>query len=191
MDILDERCCGLDIPKRSVVACRLGPGPAGVPTKEIRPFGTMTADLLALGDWLAAAGCTPGALESPGVYWEPVWNLLEGQFALLLVNAQHIKTVPGRKTDTKDSEWLADLLRHGLLPSATAAPSHQGSPASHSSAAASAKTASAPASRPRRSRGSRIPTAVLSPPREAWAAGRFAPMGGGAHGEAAAPGGRG
>jgi len=75
----------------------------------------MTADLLALADWLAAAGCTHIAMESTGVYWKPIWNLLEDQFTLLLVNARHIKVVPGRKTDVRDSEWIADLLQHGLL----------------------------------------------------------------------------
>src|SRR5438105_6638990 len=75
----------------------------------------MTEDLLDLSDWLAAAGCTHVAMESTGVYWKPVFNLLEGSFELLLVNARHVKAVPGRKTDVKDSEWIADLLRHGLL----------------------------------------------------------------------------
>jgi transposase len=75
----------------------------------------MTADLLALADWLAAHGCTHVAMESTGVYWKPVWNLLEDRFTLLLVNAQHLKAVPGRKTDVRDCEWLADLLQHGLV----------------------------------------------------------------------------
>jgi transposase len=110
-----ERCCGLDIHKKLVVACLIVPGPGGKPVKEIRSFGTMTAELLGLADWLAAAGCTHVAMESTGVYWKPLYNLLEEQFALLLVNAQHIKAVPGRKTDVKDCEWIADLLRHGLL----------------------------------------------------------------------------
>jgi transposase len=86
-----------------------------VPQKEIRTFGTMTEDLLELTDWLAAAGCTHVAMESTGVYWKPIYNLLEATFTPLLVNARHIKTVPGRKTDLKDCEWIADLLRHGLL----------------------------------------------------------------------------
>ena len=115
MDAVYERCCGLDLHKRTVVACRLVPGPDGQPQKEIRTFGTMTADLLELGDWLQAAGVTHVAMESTGVLWKPLYNLLEDQFTLLLVNAQHIKAVPGRKTDVKDSEWIADLLRHGLL----------------------------------------------------------------------------
>jgi transposase len=115
MQVVYERCCGLDVHKATVVACRITPGADGQPTKAIRTFGTMTADLLALGDWLAEAGCTHVALESSGVYWKPLYNLLEDRFALRLVNAQHIKAVPGRKTDVKDCEWLADLLRHGLL----------------------------------------------------------------------------
>ena len=115
MDVVYERCCGLDVHKKAVVACLITPGGRGAARKEVRTFGTMTDDLLALGDWLAAAGCTHVAMESTGVYWKPIWNLLEGQVELLLVNAQHIKAVPGRKTDVQDSEWIADLLRHGLL----------------------------------------------------------------------------
>ena len=115
MEVVYERCCGLDVHKRSVAACLVVPGEGGRPRKEVRTFGTMTEDLLALGDWLAGAGCTHVAMESTGVYWQPLWNLLEGRFALLLVNAAHVKAVPGRKTDARDCEWLADLLRHGLL----------------------------------------------------------------------------
>ena len=115
MDVIYPRCCGLDVHKRGVVACLVTPGADGAPTKEVRAFATMTDDLLALSDWLTAAGCTHVAMESTGVYWKPVYNLLEDGFALLLVNARHVKAVPGRKTDAKDCEWLADLLRHGLL----------------------------------------------------------------------------
>jgi transposase len=115
VDIIYERCCGLDVHKRSVAACLIVPGTHGEPRKKIRTFGTMTEDLLELSDWLAAAGCTHVAMESTGVYWKPIYNLLEAAFAPLLVNARHIKTVPGRKTDVKDCEWIADLLRHGLL----------------------------------------------------------------------------
>ena len=115
MDVLYSHCCGIDVHKKSLTACLLTPGMAGVPVREIRTFGTMTDDLLTLGDWLAAAGCTHVAMESTGVYWKPLWNLLEDQFTLLLVNAQHVKAVPGRKTDVNDAEWLAELLRHGLL----------------------------------------------------------------------------
>jgi transposase len=115
MEIVYTRCCGLDVHKRSVVACLLVPGPEGTPTKEIRTFGTMTHDLLALSDWLRVAACTHVAMESTGVFWKPIYNLLEGQLELLVVNAQHIKAVPGRKTAVRDAEWIAALLRHGLL----------------------------------------------------------------------------
>jgi transposase len=115
MDVVNARCCGLDVHKQTVVACLMVPGKGALPQKEIRSFGTMTPDLLELADWLNACGVTHVAMESTGVYWKPVWNLLEGQVELLLVNARHIKQVPGRKTDVKDCEWLADLLRHGLL----------------------------------------------------------------------------
>lgn len=115
MDAIIQRCCGLDVHKKVVVACLITPGSGREPGKEIRSFGTMTADLLELSDWLGVAGCTHVAMESTGVYWKPIYNLLEGSFELLLVNAQHIKTVPGRKTDVKDCEWIAELLQHGLL----------------------------------------------------------------------------
>jgi transposase len=115
VEVVYERCCGLDIHKQTVVACLLVSGPGRPPSKEIRTFGTLTDELLQLADWLAAAGCTHVAMESTGVYWKPLYNLLEGSFELLLVNARHIKQVPGRKTDVKDCEWIADLLRHGLL----------------------------------------------------------------------------
>jgi transposase len=115
MDVVYERCCGLDVHKRTVVACVLTPGEQGTPQKEVRTFGTMTADVLALAEWLAERGCIHVAMEGTGVYWLPIWNLLEERFTLLLVNARHVKAVPGRKTDVKDAEWLADLLRHGLL----------------------------------------------------------------------------
>ena len=115
MEVVYTHCCGLDVHKKTVVACRITPGADGKPVKAIRTFGTMTDDLLTLADWLAEAGVTHVAMESTGVYWQPIYNLLEDQFTLLLVNAQHIKAVPGRKTDVQDSEWVADLLRHGLL----------------------------------------------------------------------------
>ena len=102
MEMVYARCCGLDVHKRSVVACLLTPGGDGQPTKDLRTFGTMTADLLALADWLAAAGCTHVAMEATGVFWKPIYNLLEDRFAVLVVNAAHIKAVPGRKTDVKD-----------------------------------------------------------------------------------------
>jgi transposase len=115
LDVLHERCCGLDLHKKSVTACRLTPGANGRIVKEVRTFGTMTADLLALGDWLEEGGITHVAMESTGVYWKPIWNLFEERFTLLLVNAHHVKVVPGRKRDVGDAEWLAELLRHGLL----------------------------------------------------------------------------
>jgi transposase len=111
MRVVNERCCGLDVHKKTVVACALTPE-----GKQIRTFSTMTKDLLALADWLTEQEVTHVAMESTGVFWKPVYNLLEAMpFTLLVVNAQHIKAVPGRKTDVKDAEWIADLLRHGLL----------------------------------------------------------------------------
>jgi transposase len=115
MDVIYPRCCGLDVHKREVVACVVSTEPDGTWRKEVRAFGTMTPDILALADWLAAHEVTHVAMESTGVYWKPIWNLLEDSFELLLVNARHVKAVPGRKTDVRDCEWLADLLRHGLL----------------------------------------------------------------------------
>src|SRR5580692_6166936 len=112
MEVVHEVCCGLDVHKKSVTACVLW---ASGRRRQTRAFGTFTRELLELGDWLRACGVTHVAMESTGVYWKPVWNLLEGQFEVLLVNAQHIKAVPGRKTDQRDSEWIADLLQHGLL----------------------------------------------------------------------------
>jgi transposase len=108
-------CAGLDIHKETVVACVRRQPDQGPARHETRTFGTTTDQVLALADWLAEQGVTHLAMESTGVYWKPVWNLLEGQFEMLLVNAQHIKQVPGRKTDVKDAEWIAQLLQHGLL----------------------------------------------------------------------------
>ncbi len=110
MEVVHYKCCGLDVHKKSVVACILTPE-----TKETRTFSTMTDDLLQLKEWLSECGVAHVAMESTGVYWKPVYNLLEGHFTLLVVNAYHIKNVPGRKTDVKDAEWIADLLRHGLV----------------------------------------------------------------------------
>ena len=109
------RCCGLDVHKKTVVACLITSTEGPEPVKEIRTFRTMTTDLLALADWCQQPGCTHVAMESTGVYWRPVYNLLEGQGDLLVVHAQPIKAVPGRKTDVKDAAWIAELLRHGLL----------------------------------------------------------------------------
>lgn len=115
MRVVNRRCGGLDVHQRSVVACVLLTELDGTVYREVRSFGTMTVDLLALNDWLNGLGVEQVAMESTGVYWRPVFNLLEAEHEIILVNAQHIKAVPGRKTDVKDSEWLADLLRHGLL----------------------------------------------------------------------------
>lgn len=115
MEELLSCCCGLDIHKRTVVACLLQRDAAGRTTRTLRSFSTMTDEVLALADWLKAAGCQAVAMESTGSYWKPVYNLLEARFTLLLVNAQHLKQVPGRKTDVKDCEWIAQLLQYGLL----------------------------------------------------------------------------
>jgi len=104
MDIAYARCYGLDIHKRTVVACLIVPGSDGKHHKHIRTFGTMTADLLTLADWLAATQCAHVARESTGVFWQPIYNVLEARFSLLLVNARHIQAVPGRKTDVRDCE---------------------------------------------------------------------------------------
>ena len=115
MDIVHTHCAGLDVHKKTVVAAIIVPDPQGGLHKETRSFGTMTIELLALSDWLMEHGVTHVAMESTGEYWKPVFNILENNFEVLLVNAQHIKAVPGHKTDVKDSEWIAELLRHGLL----------------------------------------------------------------------------
>jgi transposase InsO family protein len=111
MEICHERCCGLDVHQKTIVACFLASGAKGHVVKEIRTFSTMTPDILALADGLTAQGCTHIAMESTGVYWKPIYNLLEGSFELLVANAHHLKSVPGRKTDVRDAEWIADLLR--------------------------------------------------------------------------------
>ena len=110
MQIIHDCCCGLDVHAKTVVACLINHG-----RKQTLTFSTMTDDLLRLLDWLNSQGCTHAAIESTGVYWRPVFNILEGSLEVILVNARHVKAVPGRKTDVKDCEWLADLLRHGLL----------------------------------------------------------------------------
>jgi transposase len=115
MDVLHACCAGLDVHKRTVVACVRRVDPAGKVIKNIKTFATMTGDLLDLTDWLTAQGVKVVAMESTGSYWKPVFNLLEPAFTVVLVNAHHIKQVPGRKTDVKDSEWIAQLLQHGLL----------------------------------------------------------------------------
>ena len=115
MQVEYARCCGLDVHQKSVVACVLVTAEDGAVQRQVRTFGTRTADLLALNDWLNAQQVEQVAMESTGVYWKPVFNLLEADHRIILVKAQHLQTVPGRKTDLKDSEWLAELLRHGLL----------------------------------------------------------------------------
>src|SRR5579864_7441357 len=115
MEVVHARCAGLDVHKKNVVACRILPSAKGGWQKELRTFGTMTDDLLALADWLRAGEATHVAMESTGVFWKPIYNLLESEFSIVLVNAQHIKFVPGRKTDVKDAQWIAELLQHGLL----------------------------------------------------------------------------
>ena len=115
MDILFPRCAGIDVHKRTVVACRIVLTDDGEWLRETRTYGTTSEELLRLSDWLAAGGCTHVGLESTGEFWKPVFNLLEGSFAVWLLNAQHVQAVPGRKTDVRDAEWLAELLRHGLV----------------------------------------------------------------------------
>jgi transposase len=115
MDTLYPRCAGVDVHKKNVVVCVRYVSEGGRVTKQVRTFLTMTRSLLALADWLAEQGVTHVAMESTGVYWKPVYNLLEGRFEVVLVNAQYLKKVPGRKTDVKDCEWIAQLMQHGLL----------------------------------------------------------------------------
>ena len=115
MDVVFARCAGIDVHKRLVVACRLTVDATGQRLAQTRTFGTTTSDLLHLSDWLAEGDCTHVGLESTGDYWKPIYNLLEGTFEVWLLNAQHIKAVPGRKTDVKDAQWIAELLAHGLV----------------------------------------------------------------------------
>lgn len=115
MDRVIERCAGLDVHQASVAACVRVPGAGGQRVQHIRTFGTTTVELLALGDWLEAHGVMDVAMESTGVYWKPVYYALEDRFTCLLVNAAHLKHVPGRKTDVQDCAWIAQVLEHGLL----------------------------------------------------------------------------
>src|SRR6059036_125298 len=114
MEVICPRCAGLDVHKQTVVACAriVGEGPA---LQEVRTFATTTSGLLALADWLDSLGVEHVAMEATGVYWKPVWHVLEGHFELVLANASHIRNVPGRKTDVNDAMWIADLLAHGLI----------------------------------------------------------------------------
>lgn len=114
MEVIYERCCGIDVHKNMIMACVF----VSVRKKEIRQFGTMTDDILEFCQWLKDNNCQVVAMESTGVYWKPVYNILESEgIETIVVNAQHIKAVPGRKTDVKDAEWIADLVRHGLVKS--------------------------------------------------------------------------
>src|SRR3972149_9989758 len=121
MEVLYPRCAGVDVHAGSVTACvRIASG-AQV-TYEHRTVSATTQGLLELADWLAAAGCTHGAMEATGVYWKPVWHVLEEQFTLVLANAMHIRNVPGRKSDMNDATWIAGLLAHGFVPGRVRAP---------------------------------------------------------------------
>jgi transposase len=115
MQVQHARCCGLDVHKKTVVACILITAPDGQVERYRDSFSTMTAGLLALDDWLTQHAVSQVAMESTGIYWRPVFTILEANRSVMVVNAQHIKAVPGRKTDVKDAEWIAELLRHGLL----------------------------------------------------------------------------
>lgn len=114
MEVIYPRCAGLDVHKQTVVACVRIAG-AGPLLQEVRTFETTTSGLLKLCDWLDSMGVEHVAMEATGVYWKPVWHVLEGHFELVLANAAHVKNVPGRKTDVNDAMWLADLLAHGLI----------------------------------------------------------------------------
>jgi transposase len=122
MQTLVERGCGLDVHQATVVACLLIVRKDGKVQKQMRTFGITTRELLSLRQWLLSEGCTHVAMESTGVYWRPVYAILEGALEIVIANAQHVKKVPGRKSDVKDAEWLADLLCHGLLRSSFVPP---------------------------------------------------------------------
>ena len=121
MEVMHPRCAGLDVHQQTVVACARLMADGRV-THELRTFGASTRELLALADWLTEHSCTHVAMESTGVYWKPVWHVLEGQFDLVLANAMHIRNIPGRKSDVNDATWIADLLAHGLIRSSFVPP---------------------------------------------------------------------
>lgn len=125
MEPLHLRCAGIDVHKKTAVVCVRVLDEQGRPRQQVRTFGTMTSQLQALADWLAENGVTHVGMESTGVYWKPIFNLLEGRFTVVLANAQHLRRVPGRKTDVKDCEWIAQLLQAGLLPSSFVPPTWQ------------------------------------------------------------------
>ena len=115
MEVMHPDCAGLDVHKKTVVACVMHSVAGSAAAKQTRTFGTMLNELEELRDWLRKEGCTHVAMEATGVYWKPVHNVLEEHFTVLIANAEHIQAVPGRKTDVKDAEWIATLLRHGLV----------------------------------------------------------------------------
>lgn len=121
MEVLYPRCAGLDVHRDTVVACARVAVEQRV-SEDVRTFGTTTAELMALSDWLTERGISHVAMEATGVYWRPVWHVLEGDFELVLANAMHIKNVPGRKTDVNDATWIASLLAHGLIRSSFVPP---------------------------------------------------------------------
>lgn len=124
MEAIFERCCGIDVHKETSTACiMIGEG-GKVTKKEIRTYSTMTEDIEQLRDWLKSEGVTHVAIESTGIYWRPIFNVLEQDLEIILANARHIKNVPGRKTDVKDSEWLCRLLRNGLIRGSFIPPKH-------------------------------------------------------------------
>src|SRR6266699_3828596 len=125
MNSVYERCAGIDVHKRNVVVCAITPDQQGQRRKEQATFSTMMPDLLRMRQWFQRLGVTHVAMESTRSFWKPIYNVLEGQMEVLVVNAQHLKAVPGRKTDLKDAEWIADLLQHGLLRSSFVPPAFQ------------------------------------------------------------------
>ena len=125
MQVIIERCAGFDVHQEAVVACILIGAPGERPRKQVRTFRTMTRDLEALRDWLQELEVTQVGMESTSVYCRPVYAVLEGHFDLIVGNARHIRNVPGRKTDVKDAEWIADLVRHGLIAKSFVPPAPQ------------------------------------------------------------------
>ena len=115
MEVLYPKCAGLDVHKDSVVACARTAVDGNKATQDVKSFATTTSALLELSTWLEQHECTHVVMEASGVYWKPVWHVLEGSFELVLANAQHVRNVPGRKSDVNDAMWLADLLAHGLV----------------------------------------------------------------------------
>jgi len=115
MQVTHSHCAGIDVHKKTVVVCCLREADNGTLKRDTRSFGTLTSELLRMSEWLTNEGITQIAMESTGEYWKPVYNILESSFEVMVVNSHHFKQVPGRKTDVKDAEWLAELLRHGLV----------------------------------------------------------------------------